>query len=194
MSDLITGLDFFPRFIVNTIFIIVLVRGCYFQHSRNRPYAVSFMLFGTGVFLVTSLLHSADISMGFAFGLFAVFSMLRYRTESITIKEMTYLFLVISIALLTAVGPIGLLGISVTNILICIFAYVLETRFLLPLTQEKIIRYERIDNIKPESRADLINDLEQRTGLEIKYLNIESIDFSNNTVKIRIRYKCLHST
>jgi len=194
MSDLITGLDFFPRFIVNTIFIIVLVRGCYFQHSRNRPYAVSFMLFGTGVFLVTSLLHSADISMGFAFGLFAVFSMLRYRTESITIKEMTYLFLVISIALLTAVGPIGLLGISVTNILICIFAYVLETRFLLPLTQEKIIRYERIDNIKPESRADLINDLEQRTGLEIKYLNIESIDFSNNTVKIRIRYRCLHST
>lgn len=194
MSDLIMALDFLPRFIINTIFIIVLIRGCYYQHSRNRPYAVSFMLFGTGVFMVTHLLHSADISMGFAFGLFAVFSMLRYRTESITIKEMTYLFLVISITLLTAVGPIGLLGISIINSIICIFAYVLETYFLLPLTQEKIIKYENLDNIKPENRAELIDDLQQRTGLDIKYLNIESIDFSNDTAKICIRYKCEHST
>ncbi len=192
MSYLVLELDFLPRFIINTIFIIVLIRGCYYQHSRNRPYAVSFMLFGTGVFMVTHLLHSADISMGFAFGLFAVFSMLRYRTESITIKEMTYLFLVISITLLTAVGPIGLLGISIINSIICIFAYVLETYFLLPLTQEKIIKYEKLENIKPENKSDLIEDLEQRTGLDIKYLNIDSIDFSNGTAKIRIRHKCHH--
>ena len=194
MSGLMMELDFLPRFILNTFFIIVLVRGCYFQHSRNRPYAVSFMMFGVGVFMVTHLLHSADISMGFAFGLFAVFSMLRYRTESITIKEMTYLFLVISIALITAVGPISLLGISTINIIICIFAYVLEVYFLLPLTEEKTIKYEKIKNIKPENRADLIEDLTQRTGLEIKYLNIESIDFSNGTARIRIRYKCKHNT
>lgn len=189
MSELMMELDFLPRFIVNTIFIIVLVRGCYFQHSKNRPFAASFILFGTGVFLVTGLLHSAEISMGFAFGLFAVFSMLRYRTESITIKEMTYLFLVISIALLTAVGPIGLLGISIINVIICIFAYILETGFLLPLTEEQIIRYEKIENIKPESRTDLIDDLKQRTGLEIKYLDIESVDFLNDTAQIRIFYR-----
>ncbi|MFQ3243792.1 MAG: hypothetical protein ACI9SP_000417 [Arenicella sp.] len=194
MSELIMELDFLPRFIVNTIFIIVLVRGCYFQHSKNRPFAASYILFGTGVFMVTGLLHSADISMGFAFGLFAVFSMLRYRTESITIKEMTYLFLVISIALLTAVGPIGLLGISIINLIICIFAYILETGFLLPLTEEQIIRYEKIENIKPESRTDLINDLKQRTGLEIKHLNIESVDFLNDTAQIRIFYKSEHNT
>jgi hypothetical protein len=189
MSGLMMELDFLPRFIINTIFIIVLVRGCYFQHSKNRPFAASFILFGTGVFLVTGLLHSAEISMGFAFGLFAVFSMLRYRTESITIKEMTYLFLVISIALLTAVGPIGLLGISIINVIICIFAYILETGFLLPLTEEQIIRYEKIENIKPESRSDLIDDLKQRTGLEIKYLDIESVDFLNDTAQIRIFYR-----
>ncbi|MBL4674539.1 MAG: DUF4956 domain-containing protein [Arenicella sp.] len=194
MSELMMELDFLPRFIVNTIFIIVLVRGCYFQHSKNRPFAASFILFGTGVFLVTGLLHSADISMGFAFGLFAVFSMLRYRTESITIKEMTYLFLVISIALITAVSPIGLLGISIINVIICIFAYILETGFLLPLTEEKIIKYEKIENIKPEGRVDLINDLKQRTGLEIKHLNIESIDFLNDTAQIRVFYKSKHST
>lgn len=194
MSELILELDFFPRFIVNTIFIILLVRGCYFQHSRNRPYAVSFMLFGIGVFMVTHLLHTAEISMGFAFGLFAVFSMLRYRTESITIKEMTYLFLVISIALLTAVGPISLLGISTINIIICTAAYILEKCFLLPLTQEQTIKYEKIENIKPENRADLMHDLIQRTGLDIIHLEIESIDFSNGTAKIRICYKCSHAT
>lgn len=188
MPELMIELDFLTRFIVNTIFIVVLVRGCYFQHSKNRPFAASFILFGTSVFMVTGLLHSAEISMGFAFGLFAVFSMLRYRTESITIKEMTYLFLVISIALLTAVGPISLLGISIINVIICVFAYILETGVLLPLTEDQIIKYEKIENIKPESRADLIEDLKQRTGLEIKYLNIESVDFLNDTAQIRIFY------
>ena len=192
MTELMVELDFIPRFIINTLFIIVLVRGCYFQHSKNRPYAVSFMLFGTGVFMVTNILHTADISIGFAFGLFAIFSMLRYRTESITIKEMTYLFLVISIALLTAVAQIGLFGICLMNLIICVFAYVLETRFLLPLTAEQVIRYENIENIKPENRAKLINDLKQRTGLEIKNLNIETIDYSNGSAKIRICYECSH--
>jgi len=120
--------------------------------------------------------------------------MLRYRTESITVKEMTYLFLVISIALLTAVGPIGLFGVSIINVIICVFAYGLETGFLLPLTEEQIIRYEKIENIRPESRADLIDDLKQRTGLEITRLNIESIDFLNDTAQIRIFYKSNHST
>jgi len=186
-------LDFIPRLIINTVFIILLVRGCYFQHSQNRPFAASFMLFGTGVFMVTSLLHSADISMGFAFGLFAVFSMLRYRTESITVKEMTYLFLVIAIALLTAVGPIGLIGISVINAIVCILAYLLETELLLPLTEEQSIRYEKIENIKPESRAELINDLKQRTGLDIKHVAIDSVDFLNDTAQIRVFYKSQRS-
>ena len=189
MPDLMMGLDFLYRFIVNTIFLIVLVRGCYYYSSKNRLFAASFMLFGTGVFMVTGLLHSAEISMGFAFGLFAVFSMLRYRTESITIKEMTYLFLVISIALLTAVGPIGLVGISLINMTICAFACVLETGVLFPRTEEKIVRYEKIENIKPQNRAELINDLKQRTGLDVKYLNIESVDFLNDTAQIRIFYE-----
>ncbi len=193
MSELIMELDFLKRLIINTVFVIILVRGCYYHYSKNRPFAASFILFGTGVFVVTGLLHSADISMGFAFGLFAVFSMLRYRTESITIKEMTYLFLVISIALLTAVGPISLLGISIVNVLICVFAYILETGYLLPLTEEQTIRYEKIENIKPESRTDLINDLSQRTGLEISRLNIESVDFLNDTAQIRIFYKSKRS-
>jgi len=106
---------------------------------------------------------------------------------------MTYLFLVISIALLTAVGPIGLFGVSIINVIICVFAYGLETGFLLPLTEEQIIRYEKIENIRPERRAELINDLRQRTGFDVEHLNIESVDLQNGSAKIRIFYKSADS-
>jgi hypothetical protein len=146
-------------------------------------------LFGTGVFLVTALLHSADISMGFAFGLFAVFSMLRYRTESISIKEMTYLFLVIAIALLTAVGPINIIEMVILNAVICCCAFLLETNVILPLVSEQTIKYERIANIRPEKRADLLDDLRQRTGLNINRLEILSVDFLTDTALIKVYYK-----
>src|SRR5690554_5547519 len=94
---------FATRLVINTVSVFVLIR-CYYAFSRHRENAASFILFGVGVFLVTALLHSVTVTMGFAFGLFAVFSMLRYRTEALGIKEMTYLFLVIAMALLAAVG------------------------------------------------------------------------------------------
>ncbi len=97
-------LDFLIRLLINMAAVLILIRLVYFRASRHRAYASSFILFGMGVFLVTSQLSKVDISLGFAFGLFAIFSMLRYRTESITIKEMTYLFLVIAMSLLSAVG------------------------------------------------------------------------------------------
>lgn len=102
---------------------------------------------------------------------------------------MTYLFLVIAIALLTAVGPIGLIGVSIINAIVCVLAYLLETEFLLPLTEEQSVRYEKIENIKPESRAELINDLKQRTGLDVKHVAIDSVDFLNDTAQIRVFYK-----
>ena len=96
-----TDLDFIIRLLLNMLAVFILVRFVYFRAHLNRAYAAAFILFGLGVFLITSQLSSVDISMGFAFGLFAIFSMLRYRTESITIKEMTYLFLVIAMSLLS---------------------------------------------------------------------------------------------
>lgn len=90
--ELTLGTDFILRLLINTLASVLLIRFCYYKFSQHRANASSFILFGMGVFLVTFLLHTADVSMGFAFGLFAVFSMLRYRTESISIKEMTYYF------------------------------------------------------------------------------------------------------
>lgn len=181
--------DFLVRLLINSVAIIILVRFCYYTHSRHRAYATSFMLFGTGVFLITALLHSAEISMGFAFGLFAVFSMLRYRTESITIKEMTYLFLVISIALLSAIGPMLPYELALLNGLVCILAYVSETSLLLPLLHEREIRYEKIENITPQNNLQLITDLKERTGLDIKYVEIVSVDFLRDTAQLKIQFK-----
>ncbi len=179
---------FLIRLVINTLSILLLVGGCYYPRSRHRAYATSFVLFGTGVFLVTSLLHSADISMGFAFGLFAVFSMLRYRTESISIKEMTYLFLVISIALLSAVGPMAAYELLLLNGLICALAYASETSTLLPLLDERTITYEKVDNISPDKKGELLEDLKARTGLDIKHIEILSVDFLRDTTKIKIHF------
>ncbi len=187
--ELTLGSDFFIRLVINTFAILVLVRGCYFQYSQHRSNASSFILFGVGVFLVTSLLHSADISMGFAFGLFAVFSMLRYRTESIGVKEMTYLFLVISIALLSAVGPMGHLELAMLASFICVVTYLLETSLVLPLLCEMEVSYEKIENIPKHRHVHLINDLAIRTGLDVHKVEVISIDFLRDSARLKVHYK-----
>jgi hypothetical protein len=180
--------DFAIRLIINTVAIFVLVRFCYFTFSRHRAYASSFILFGTGVFLVTSQLASLDISMGFAFGLFAIFSMLRYRTESITIKEMTYLFLVIAIALLSGVGTMSHLELVVLVSIMCLLAYLTELNLLLPDLDEYTVEYEKIENIVPARREELLADLQQRLGQDVREVEIVSVDFLRDTALLKVQF------
>lgn len=180
--------DFFIRLLINLVATYVLVRGCYFTYSRHRDYASSFILFGVGVFLVTAQLHSVEISMGFAFGLFAIFSMLRYRTESITIKEMTYLFLVIAVALLCAVARMSHLELIGLLLLLCAVTWLTETSALLPLQEERLVEYEKIENIVPERYEELLLDLRQRTGLDIRNVEILSIDFLRDTARLKLQF------
>jgi len=182
------GTFFLVRLLINTASVIVLVRFCYYPYSRHRAHAMSFVLFGTGVFIVTALLHSADISMGFAFGLFAVFSMLRYRTESITIKEMTYLFLVISIALLSGVGQMVWWELCLLNGLICLMAYISETSAILPMLHDREILYENVANIAPDNKKALIADLREKTGLDIQFVETLSVDYLRDTARLKIHY------
>ena len=187
--DITLGNDFFIRLLINSFAVMVLVRVCYYKFSQHRSNASAFMLFGMGVFLVTSLLHSADVSMGFAFGLFAVFSMLRYRTESIGVKEMTYLFLVIAIALLSAVGTMGHIELAGLALFICIMTYLLETSVVLPLLSEMEISYEKIENIPQQRKNYLISDLKARTGLDVKQVEVLSIDFLKDSAQLKVHFK-----
>lgn len=185
-----TELDFafITRFLVNILSLATLCYACYFRVSKNSVVAGSFILFGVGVFIITYLLHGVDMSMEFAFGLFAVFTMLRYRTESISIKEMTYLFLVTAISLLTSVGQMSLLDLATLNGSICILAFVIDSSIFVKRYEMQSVCYERIENITPQNRDKLIADLKLRTGLNVMAVEIEHIDFLRDTAQLKVSY------
>ena len=176
------------RLLINTASVFVLIR-CYYAFSRHRENAASFILFGVGVFLVTALLHSVTVTMGFAFGLFAVFSMLRYRTEALGIKEMTYLFLVIAMALLAAVGNMHHLELVFLNLLVIVLALVLETRVLLPRHSEREVEYDKIENVHRDRRELLIADLRERTGLDVFRVDVVSVSYLRDTAMLRMHFR-----
>ncbi|MFT6984667.1 MAG: hypothetical protein ACJAT7_000464 [Psychromonas sp.] len=180
---------FVIRFSITLFFIAFLSYGCYFRITKNADFAASFMLFGTGVFVVIYFLHGVDMSMGFAFGLFAVFTMLRYRTESISIKEMTYLFLVIAIALLTAVTKTSIAQLIVLNAMLCAVAYIIDSGLFGHRYPEQVIQYEKIKNIKPENINNLISDLAMRTGLDIVNVKVNRIDFLRDSAELSVWYR-----
>ena len=185
-----TELDitFISRFAINLLSLVLLCYVCYFRVSKNSTVAGSFILFGVGVFIITYLLHGVDMSMEFAFGLFAVFTMLRYRTESISIKEMTYLFLVTAIALLTSVGQMSLLDLTMLNSIICFLAFIIDSSIFGTRYQIQSVSYERIENITPKNRSILIDDLRARTGLQVEMVTIEHIDFLRDTAQLKVSY------
>jgi hypothetical protein len=179
---------FILKLLINIVSISILCYGCYYRLSKNSNVAGSFLLFGVGIFIITNLLHGVDMSMEFAFGLFAVFTMLRYRTDTISIKEMTYLFLVTAIALLTAVSNLNTVELITLNGLICFIAYIVDIQFLRSRYRVQTVSYERIDNIKPENRTRLIEDLRSRTGLNVVAIEIIHIDFLKDTAELNVKY------
>lgn len=178
--------EFIERFLVNTASLLVLLRFVYYGYSRDRDSLFGFFLFGHGVYLVTGLMHEINISMGFAFGLFAVLSMLRYRTESISIRDMTYLFLVIVMSLMAAVGPIGILSLLVINSVLIAMVWCGETNGFAPRTVQKSVVYENIANIRPENRLALIGDLQARLGEEVTDVVVKSVDFLKDTAVLQV--------
>lgn len=186
--SLLTNFEFLARFAINILFLWILLHQIQSRFSPDRDSAFGFFLFGCGVFLITGLLHNVDMSMGFAFGLFAVFSMLRYRTESISIHNMTYLFLVIVISLLSSMGPITLLELAILHTVVCALAAASELVMNSKRVSCKSIVYDRVDLIKPENYTELLADLCQRTGLNIVSAEIDDINFLRDTAKITVQY------
>jgi len=174
--------------LVNIASISLLCYGCYFRASRNTQVAGSFLLFGIGIHIITHLLQGVDLSMEFAFGLFAVFTMLRYRTDTISIKEMTYLFLVTAIALLTSVSILPPVELIALNLLICFMAYLVDTPLLNSRYLTQTITYEKIDYIRPGNRELLLEDLCKRTGLAVVAADIVHIDFLKDVAEIHVKY------
>lgn len=183
------------RFVVDFISVLVLIRFVYFPIYKRRELFFTYFVFNIVIFMICFLLNKVDLSMGAAFGLFAVFSMLRYRTEDISMKDMTYLFLVIAIGLISAVTKIKgaddateSLFVGLINGLIIIVAYLLESKLLMKKEGVKTIIYENINLIHTGREAELIEDIKNRTGINVHRVNIQKIDFLKDSAQIKIFY------
>jgi hypothetical protein len=148
------------------------------------------MLFSVTVFLLLFLLQSIPMQIGFALGLFAIFGMIRYRTETVQIREMTYLFVIIGISVVNGLSTdIPLLSLIVANLLFVLVTWLLESNKFLKHTSAKVILYEKIALIRPEKYGELIADLKERTGLDIIKVEIGHIDFLRDTACLKVYYK-----
>lgn len=179
---------FFIRLLIDILTMLVLVRLIYFRIYKKKDYLFTFFLFNIIIFIITYLLNKVDMSLGAAFGLFAVFSMLRYRTEGITTKDMTYLFIVIAIGLICAVSKATYFELGIINAILIGFTYALDGNWLVRNELVKNVLYENIDMIKPEKQGELLEDLRRRTGLNIHRFSINKVDFLKDTAVIKIYF------
>lgn len=176
------------RFSLNLIVILAIVIGLYAKNSRRKDFYFSYIAVSIVIFLLCFLLANVKMELGFALGLFAIFSIIRYRTDSIPIKEMTYLFVVIVVSVINALAnkKISYAELVITNLLIIGGLYILEK--ILNLRQEIMYRilYEKIENVQVGKEEELLADLKLRTGKNIKRFEIERIDFLRDVAYINI--------
>lgn len=175
-------------FLINLAIIIIIVRFIYYPRQRSKEYVFTFFAFNTIIFFVMNLLNDSTISLGAGFGLFAIFSILRYRTDPIPIHEMTYLFIVTALPVINSVllGTNAYAEFAVTNIAVMGVLFILEMGWGFNYEIRKSIQYERIDLIRPDKWSELIADLEERTGLPIKRIEVGSFNFLRDSVRITI--------
>lgn len=193
-------LDLIFRFLINTIFVLIIARAFYFPKSRRRDFFFTYILVGFAIFMLIHLMSGETMETGIGMGLFAIFCIMRYRTESVPIREMTYLFVIIAMAALngmawdistkkpdflnrelTAMGELVL-----TDLLFIIIVWLSEGHKIAKGLSSKYIKYDKIDLIVPEKREELIADLKARTGLDITSVSIGSIDFLKDMALIKI--------
>ena len=178
------------KFGINFIFLIIIVRLIYYKIRDDKDYVFTFIMFNILTFFICFLLRKVPMQMGFALGLFAVFGILRYRTEAIPIRQMTYLFIVIGISMINALSnkSISIFELLFTNGFITLITYLIDSVWFQSIEESKNILYEKIDLIKPEKESEMIEDLKQRTGLPIHAVKVEKIDFLRDTASVKIFY------
>ncbi|MBL6663491.1 MAG: DUF4956 domain-containing protein [Flavobacteriales bacterium] len=195
----IFGSDFFDkndfiellvRSVFNFLIVGYIVRYLYYPVTKNKDYLFTYLLISVTVFFLCFLLENVKLELGFALGLFAIFGIIRYRTDAIPIKEMTYLFIVIGISVMNALvnKKISHAEVLFTNVMFITITYALEKVWLLKHESRKNITFEKIELILPERKEELMADLKERTGLNITRVEIRNVDFLRDTANLRIFY------
>ncbi|MFM2156063.1 MAG: hypothetical protein RL516_812 [Bacteroidota bacterium] len=183
------------RLLIDLVSTYILMQFIYFRFYKNKDLLFTYFVFNIVIFTISFLLNRVEISMGAAFGLFAVFSMLRYKTEEISIKDMTYLFLTIAIGIVSAVTRLKgvedvyeylfLIAIIAAMILV---ALTLESNWFMKQELFKTIYYEKIELIHPDKYNEFLEDLRSRTGIDIHRAEVQKIDFLRDTAQVKIYF------
>jgi hypothetical protein len=182
-------LELLTRFGINFISLFILVRLIYYPTHKNKDFLFTFFIFN---FIIFTLMSTTHIKQGVAFGLFAIFSLMRYRTVTVPIKEMGYFFICLALGMINALSTVdegaGYLVIIGSNVAILLLTVVLDRFITLTHENVKEIIYERIDLITPERRDELMDDLKKRTGLPIHRIEIHNINFLRDTARVNVFY------
>lgn len=190
LSDFSTFMPTVARFLFNTLAVWIITHWLYFPKSRRREYYFTFMLIGISVFMLINLLGGTHIRIEFALGLFAIFGIIRYRTESMPVREMTYLFMIIAMSVINGLAQsLGWAALAVVNLLFVVTTLVFENIRVRGSLAVKTVQYDRIELIKPQCRDLLLADLRERTGLDIVKVEVGGIDFLRDMSVVKIYYR-----
>ena len=194
------------RFFLNLVVCWILIQFFYYRKSRRRDYYFTFMVFSSAMLMLLYMMGNVEVGVGLTLGLFAIFGVIRYRTETVPIREMTYLFVIIALAAMNGLAPVykmvgvatsnahyelagGTLAVMViANALVVCLIWVLESPRLLHHTSTKLVLYDRIELIVPERRAELVEDLQKRLGFKIDNLEVGHVDFLKDAAFIKVYY------
>lgn len=194
------------RFAINLVVCWLLVHFFYYRKSRRRDYYFTFMIFSSAMLTLLYIMGNVEVGVGLTLGLFAIFGVIRYRTETVPIREMTYLFVIIALAAVNGLAPLyqvvdlatsphyvlswGNVGVmALVNALIVLLVWVLESERLVKHTTTKLVLYDRIELIVPEKREELISDLEKRLGVKVDNVEIGHVDFLKDAAFIKVFYR-----
>ena len=183
----------FVRLIINVLVTWFIIDRLYFKKSQRRDFYFTYMLIAMAIFFIVFFMifvledMKGKTSMGVGIGLFGIFSIMRYRTDTMPVREMTYLFVIVALSLVNAVSVnVPLFEVIVTNLIMVVAVWICE--LYLKSHPSKLIQYDRIDLITPERRPELIADLEKRLGVKVKHVEVGSIDFLRDMAMLRVSY------
>ena len=187
----VSGLvEMITRFLLNLVVVWIITHFFYYPKSQRRDYYFTFMLISVSIFMLIYLMDGSKMKIGAALGLFAVFGIIRYRTESVPIREMTYLFFLVALSVVNGMAQkLSIAELAAANIIFVVAVALAESNLLAKHVSCKYVKYDNIDLIKPEKRDEMIADLEKRLGVKVINVEIGSVDFLKDSALIKVYYE-----
>ena len=190
LIDVVDFTELLVRLVFNLVVIFYIAHQLYLKSTDKKDFYFSYLSIGTVTFLLCFLLNNVKLELGFALGLFAIFGIIRYRTDAIPIREMTYLFIVIALSVLNALAPAatGWIAVGAANVAVWIITFILDRLWAIRHLATKVVIYDRVDLLAEGRREELIRDLEQRTGVTIIRIEIGKVDLLRDTAVIKVHF------